>query len=375
MFIRESNEGLIKKLLWNTPDGVSRRDIAESYGMELQTVTAYLNKLLRQGMICARKSNAQGRGRPGTCYYVVDDTKLSFYGLYISNGKIYFSVRHGKKFHMVKSVSIVLEQESLSSIAAILNSMFDEFIAQGGSSMNAIGIILPNNVSSRFLAIKQLLEQQLEVPVFVETAINAYNYQLKVHYPRYQNIGCLHFGFAFEFSVFRHDNSLEKFSRLKEEMQKISFAIDAEEGSTGTFYSDSYITASTLLRRFREIKKDYTLQYADLISLSEKSDRETVELLKISEEQILAAIKEVAANFKLDLLVVLKRPNDRHLNCMTKLRDGHFQLDGCEYKFYAPEDNDTEGTSSVAADMAYYLGYRRYLSGISQKQKERKCVS
>jgi len=180
-------KNLLKELVLFS-DGISRKELAARSGLDVRTVSGYIDELLKQKIVTEKSSDASGRGRPSVLYRS-NSENLAFSGITIrakslefcccsTNGSI---INEGaESFNpdsetKLKTINRILEKTGFLKKAA----------ESEGKNIAGIGIAVsrwlqpPLSGYDIYSDISEIMEKESGIPVFRTTPINAALYHIR----------------------------------------------------------------------------------------------------------------------------------------------------------------------------------------------------
>lgn len=198
------------KALVLSSDGISRKELAAKSGLDVRTVSGYIDDFLKKKIITEKNAETSGRGRPSVLYFS-NSGNLAFSGIIIrakslefccctANGDIIsegwedFNPDQETK---LKTVNRILEKAGFLKNAAELQ----------GKTIAGIGIAVsrwiqpPLSAYDLYSDIASIVERECGVPVFSTTPINAALYHVRNLQKSAGNMLIIHPGIVLEFGI------------------------------------------------------------------------------------------------------------------------------------------------------------------------------
>ena len=201
-------KNLLKALVIDS-DGISRKELASKSGLDVRTVSGYVDELLKKNIIAEKSSCPSGRGRP-TALYCSNAGNLAFTGIIIRAESLEFCSCSVKGDVIAEGSEALPESETkLKTIKRILEKT--EFLKKTaeaeGKTIAGIGIAVSRWLSpplsgyDLYSDIAEIIERESGVPVFSTTPINAALYHIRDLSGVLRNMIVVHPGIVLELGI------------------------------------------------------------------------------------------------------------------------------------------------------------------------------
>lgn len=191
-------------------DGISRKELASKSGLDVRTVSGYVDELLKQRIIAEKNSGSSGRGRP-SALYCSNAGNLAFSGMVIRAKSLEFCccsttgdiIYEGSETFNPESETKLKTMNRIIEKAESLKKAAES----KGKSIAGIGIAVsrwlqpPLSGYDLYSDIAEIMESELSVPIFRTTPINAALYHIRNMPGAPKNMLIVHPGIVLELGI------------------------------------------------------------------------------------------------------------------------------------------------------------------------------
>lgn len=292
--IKETNRKKIIKLLLEKEE-ITKLDISRSLDISITTVSTNITELKEEGIVSDVRSLKSTGGRKAMALKINENCRFAL-GIALTPRHVKLSLINLKK-EIIEDIKIRHNNEGIENIVAIAKENLMKILNKNDISTEkllGIGISIPGTVDSEEGIIKNcyLLRaenynlkenfKEFDIPVFVDNEANLsayYEFLSKKHILNnllYVSItDGLGLGIIINGKIYRGSNNAAG------EMGHIKIAIDGKLckcGSKGCL--EAYTSTNALLEEFNKISNDKIDDIDEFISLFEKGNESTREVLK-----------------------------------------------------------------------------------------------
>lgn len=344
----------IKKEIQSKP-GISRRELTDSTGLDIRTVSAAVRTLLKQGFISARRDKRKSVGRTGDVYFPADEKELCFAGFYLEMSCIMctFKDADGKVIENSRE-PFFMEWASLNHTAKRLHRIINDFEKKNGKKVNAAAITFRERRGPQFAeGVRQLLAVYTGLPVYEGTPIDAFAWTARMKNPDAKRIVMMHFGmFLIEISSINELSQAPDADRFAKELSHTTVEKKGPPcycGKRGCL--EYYVHGFSMNEELRERKN---IDPAEVINLSEyyrNGDPDATEIVRNAEKHMLWSLKKTAEKFQPDIFFLLLLNSDSIVRTMDGIVSGSWVPPGMNFQLYDIKTN----CSDAIADKAILL--------------------
>lgn len=340
--IKKNPKNQVKSLIFGS-NGISRKEMAGESGLDVRTVSGYVEELLKQGLIIEKSAGPVGKGRPSVLY-CSNSEKLAFTGIILRARELaYCSCTPAGDIISDGSESFDPESETkLKTIKRILDRI--EFLkkeAESEGKINSgIGIAIsrwlkpPLSVYDLFSDITEIVERETGIPTFSSTPIDAALYHIRNISRAVRDMIIIHPGIVVELGIML-GGSIPADSR---EIEKAFSHICVEENGAGCYcgkngcleHYASNVSINNIL--IAELKKD---AISETLLFKEGLKRKIPAYVRTAEKVSLVlarGISEICRLYGLksvNLLAVPEEISDKTVRKLEKLPQFKEKLIAC----------------------------------------------
>ena len=342
---------IIKKEILGNP-GISRRDIAETTGLDIRTVSAAVNKLLKQGFITVRRDERKSVGRTGAVYFPVDENKLCFAGIYLDLQQMTYVFKdiYGNILESRRE-AFYLEWASLNHTARRIQRVISDFTKRKGLKINAVALTIRENRGLQFSeGLRQLLSVYTALPIYCGTPIDAFAWSARMQNPGAKRIVMVHFGqIRIEISLIEGLRQNDEAARFAKELSHTSVEKDGPPcycGKSGCL--EYYVHGFSMNEELREIKNIAPDEEIDMGKYYDSGDTAAVKIVEKAEKHMLWALKETEKEYKPDLFLLLTFKSDKIVKNMKGITSGAWIQSKMTFHIYTPDTTCSEAIADKA---------------------------